>query len=377
MKKKKIDPFDSPVLVTLKAYKRIVGYAIRYANDNINESKWREVYGILIGSIENESNVIVKDAIPMVVGDRAGVKYESKQYVDMAQIDASIYERSVQDEKDDFIIGWWHTHPGFSRHGFFFSPIDCMTQLGYQIPNPYAVGLVFDHCETKSSSNYLGIAGIRLKNPNRGLSSAYDIIGLSYELKEGEMVKKAEEVIKEINKNMDKVLKELEYIDEILRKKALAQLQRNFGLILVPKEDIKVTDNEEEAEEDERFLYEWDPEIFKKSYRVPKFREKIESTISEAYDELDNLIGKGENEQYEIKKEKLVKKIQNILKKPNEWYDKLMDDFSARIEIISPLFIYLDTNERKIVEYFEERSSEYYRILDDLNTRAELNLEDF
>ncbi|MFX1478774.1 MAG: hypothetical protein ACFFCI_11650, partial [Promethearchaeota archaeon] len=99
MKKKNIDPFDTPVLVTLKAYKRIVGYAIRYANDTINESKWREVYGILIGSIENESKVIIKDAIPMVVGDRAGVKYESKQYVDMAQIDASIYERSVQDEK--------------------------------------------------------------------------------------------------------------------------------------------------------------------------------------------------------------------------------------------------------------------------------------
>ena len=56
-KKKKIDPYDSPVLLTLKAYKRIVGYAIRYANDNFNESKWREVYGILIGSIENETDV--------------------------------------------------------------------------------------------------------------------------------------------------------------------------------------------------------------------------------------------------------------------------------------------------------------------------------
>jgi hypothetical protein len=252
-----------------------------------------------------------------------------------------------------------------------------MTQLGYQIPNPYAVGLVFDHCERKSSSNYLGIAGIRLKDPNRGLSSAYDLIELDYELKEAEMLKKVDEVVKEINKSMDKVLKELEYIDETLRKKALAQLQRNFGLILVPKEDIKVTDNEQEAKEDERFLYEWDPEFFKKSYRIPKFREKIEKEISKAYDELDNLTELGEKEKYEAKKEKLVKKIQNILQKPNEWYDKLMDDFSKRIEVISPLFIYLDTNERKVVEYFEERSSEYYKILDDLNIRSELNLEDF
>ncbi|MFW9881813.1 MAG: hypothetical protein ACFFG0_52785, partial [Candidatus Thorarchaeota archaeon] len=127
-KERKKDPFHTPVFLTLKAYKGIVGYAIRYANDNQNPDKWREVYGILIGSIENNSKVFVKDAIPMVVGDRAGVKYENKQYVDMAQIDASVFERSIQDDKNDFIVGWFHTHPGF---GFFYSPIDCMTQLGY------------------------------------------------------------------------------------------------------------------------------------------------------------------------------------------------------------------------------------------------------
>ncbi|MFX1325642.1 MAG: hypothetical protein ACFE8N_11845 [Promethearchaeota archaeon] len=376
-KKKKVNPFDSPVLLTLKAYERIVGYAIRYANDKIDESKWREVYGILIGSIEEESKVIVKDAIPMVVGDRAGVKYESKQYVDMAQIDASIFERSVQDEKSDFIIGWWHTHPGFSGPGFFFSPIDCMTQLGYQIPNPFAIGLVFDHCETKSNRNYLGIAGIRLKNPERGISSTYDLIELEYELKKEEMVKKADAVMKDIDKNIEKVLNAVKYIDEVLRKKALAQIQRNYGLILVPKEDIKVTDNEEEAEEDDQYLYEWDPEFFKKSYRIPKFREKIEQSVSQAYDELDNLEENKDSDKYELKRQKLSKKIQNALKKPNEWYDRLMEDFSKKVEIISQFFIYLDTDERKVIEYFEERSSEYYKILDDLNKRAKLILTDF
>ncbi|MFX1379219.1 MAG: hypothetical protein ACFFA4_08990, partial [Promethearchaeota archaeon] len=141
-KTKSIDPFKTPVLLTLKAYKRIVGYAIRYAHEDQNPNKWREVYGILVGSIEDNAKVIVKDAIPMIVGSRAGVQFESKQYVDMSQIDASVFERSIQDAKHDFIIGWFHTHPGF---GFFYSPIDCMTQLGYQIPNPYAVGLIFDH----------------------------------------------------------------------------------------------------------------------------------------------------------------------------------------------------------------------------------------
>jgi Mov34/MPN/PAD-1 family. len=374
MKKgKKKDPFYTPVLLTLKAYKRIVGYAIRYANNNLKPEKWREVYGILIGSIEDNSKLIVKDAIPMIVGDRAGVKYENKQYVDMAQIDATIFERSIQDDKTDFIIGWWHTHPGF---GFFYSPIDCMTQLGYQIPNPYAVGLIFDHCEKDSDSHFLGIAGLRLKDPELGISSTYNLIELNYEFKERIMVQKAEKVIKKVNENIEKALKELQYIDEVLRKKALAQLQRNYGLILVPKEDIIVTDDEEIAGEDERFLYEWDPEFFKKSYRIPKFREKVEKVIASAYDELDQLNQIDEKEKYESRKTKLIKKIQAILKKPNEWYEKLMEDFSKRIENIFPFYSYLDTNERKIIEYFEERSSEYSKILDELNKRSNLILID-
>ncbi|MFX0143424.1 MAG: Mov34/MPN/PAD-1 family protein [Candidatus Hodarchaeota archaeon] len=373
-KNKKISPFKVPVLLTLKAYKRIVGYAIRYANDDMNSEKWREVYGILIGSIENNSKVVVKDAIPMVVGDRAGVKYENKQYVDMAQIDASVFERSIQDKKKDFIIGWWHSHPGF---GFFFSPIDCMTQLGYQIPNPYAVGLIFDHCKKKSDLHFLGVAGLRLKDPELGISSTYDLIKLNYELEGKKMVLEIETVIKEVNKNINKVLKEVEYIDDVLRKKALAQLQRNYGLILVPKEDIIITDDEEMADEDEKYLYEWDPDFFRKSYRIPKFREKIEKTIAAAYDELDKLTENVEKEKYQTKKNKLIKKIQNLLKKPNEWYDKLMEDFSKRIEIIFPYYSYLDTDERKVIEYFEERSSEYFKILDELNNRSQLNLEGF
>lgn len=369
-KNKKIDPFKTPMVLTYKAYKRIVGYAIRYANDDLNSEKWREVYGILIGSIENDSNVIVKDAIPMVVGDRAGVKYENKQYVDMAQIDASVFERSIQDKRTDFIIGWFHTHPGF---GFFYSPIDCMTQLGYQIPNPYAVGLIFDHCEKKSASHYLGIAGLRLKDPELGISSTYNLIELKFELEKEKMVEKVEKVINKVKKNIEKALKEIRYIDEILRKKVLAQLQRNYGLEMEPKKDIIVTDDEEVAELDDRYLYEWDPDFFKKTYRIPKFREKIEKIIAEAHDELDKLTKKSEKEQYEKRKEKLKKKIQNILKTPNEWYDKLINDLSKRTELIFPYYSYLDTNERKVIEYLEEKSSEYCKILDELNERSELN----
>jgi proteasome lid subunit RPN8/RPN11 len=373
MKKKKgVNPSYAPVWLSLKAYERIVGYATRYANESINPGKWREVYGILIGNVENSVKVIIKDAIPIMAGDRAGVAFENKQYVDTAQIDASIYERSIQDKKNDFIIGWWHTHPNM---GFFYSVVDRTTQLGYQIPNPYAVGLIFDHCKKESEDNYLGIAGLRLKDPDFGIRSPFTLIDLKYEYDQELMMKKANKVIKKVSKNMSKIRKEIEYIDNVLRKKNLAQLQRNYGLILVPKEDIRITDNEEEAEENERFLYEWDPDIYKKTYRIPKFREKIEKAITEAYDELDNFPKEKKTEDYEIRRQKLAKKIYSILKKPNEWYDKIMIDFSKKIEIISSFFIYLDTNERKVIEHFEERISEYCKVLDNLNDRAKLNLE--
>ena len=368
-----INPAKTPVYLTYNAYRRMVGYAIRYASEDLPTKNWREVYGILIGSIDNSHEVHIKDAIPMVVGDRAGVKYENKQYVDMAQIDESIHERSITDKRNDFIVGWWHTHPGF---GFFYSPIDCLTQLGYQIPNPFAVGLIFDHCEKFSDKYYLGIAALRLMNPDQGTFSTYNITELKSEFEAKKMVDKVDKVIKDINKNFHKVLKEIKYIDEILRKRAFAQLQRNYGLTLVPKSNIKVINNEGEAQEDEKFLYEWDPEFLIKSYRNPKFRENLEDEIKKFEEILINIKNSNDIKKFEQKREKFRKKIQARLSKPNEWYNKIMDEFTKRIEIISSYFDYLDTDERKIIEYFESRISEYNKILDNLNNRAELNLKD-
>jgi hypothetical protein len=53
-----------------------------------------------------------------------------------------------------------------------------------------------------------------------------------------------------------------------------------------------------------------------------------------------------------------------------------MGEFSKKIENIYPLYDYLDTNERKVIEYLEERSSEYYKILEELNKRSKLKLEE-
>jgi len=367
-----IDPAITPVYLSYNAYKRIVGYAMRYGSDDLPQKNWREVYGILIGSIKENKEVIVKDAIPVMVGDRAYVEYKSKHYVDTAQFNTAIYERAIQDDKEDFFVGWWHTHPGI---GFIFSPRDIETQLFYQGVNPFAIALVFDHCQKESKSYYLGLAGIRLKNPDRGMFATYsNSIELKFEHAKEKMVKNVEKVVKEINKNMKDVLSEIKYIDEILRKRYLAQLQRNFGLIMVLKRDIKITDDEIEAENEDYYLYEWDPDIDKKIYRIPKFREKIEKELIKYETNLSELNTEKNDPEFKKKKTKYKKKLNEMLAKPIEWHTKIMNDFTKRIGKISPLFDYLDTDERKIIEHFEERISEYSKVLDDLKGRSEFNL---
>ena len=102
-------------------------------------------------------------------------------------------------------------------------------------------------------------------------------------------VKKAEDVEKRVVKNIDKVLNELYYIEDVLRKKALAQLQRNYGLILVPKTETELSTNNSEEDEEDKYLYEWNPEYFKEIYRIPKFREKVEEEIKKCEDLLNEL----------------------------------------------------------------------------------------
>jgi len=204
--------------------------------------------------------------------------------------------------------------------------------------------------------------------------SSYDYIKLELEIEQEQMLNEAQKIVKDNVKNLPKILKEIKYVDDILRKKALAQLQRNFGLILVPKSDIIITDKEKDAEEDEGYLYEWNPEFSKKSFRIPKFREKIEEEIKDYEKILQKMLELNELKKFEQKKDKFKKKVLARLSRPNDWFNKLSSEFTKRIEIIYPYYDYLDTSERKILEYFESRSLDYNKILDSLNTRAQFNL---
>ncbi len=134
MHKEKI---GKPVVIKADAYKTIILYASRYANQAIKPEDWKEIYGVLIGNTTDEF-VFVEAAEALTFGHATDVQLDERHYGFIEQIENKLYN----DGKGHYIIGWFHSHPGL---GLFFSYIDLINQLGFQGKNNDAIGLVFDH----------------------------------------------------------------------------------------------------------------------------------------------------------------------------------------------------------------------------------------
>ena len=301
-----IEPVNTPVCLKDKAYLRMVGYAYRYSNENIDQKNWKEVYGILIGTIKEKKNVVVDDAILISVGGRSGIELDPIHYVDISQINMSMYKNEIEGEGDfsDHIIGWWHSHPGF---GFFFSKVDTITHLGYQVPNPYAVGLIFDH--TKKTSDFLGIAALRLKNPKTGIFSNYTMIEVQYFSEKAVINKKIDKEVERIRKNIDNVVREIEYVEEVLIEKALVKLQKEYGMLLIPKNNEVNSEKTEQygIDEDRQFI--WDSKFLKISYQIPKYRKYIEDLIKKYENRLKIMVTENQSNNLNSQKKKYQNKI--------------------------------------------------------------------
>jgi len=126
-----------PVILKAEAYKTIILYASRYANQSIPPEDWKEIYGLLIGTRDDDF-VYVERAIPMTVGHDTDVEFSETDYGDIEKINEEI----DREGKGYFFVGWFHSHPGLT---LFFSYIDLINQLGFQGKFNDAIGLVFDH----------------------------------------------------------------------------------------------------------------------------------------------------------------------------------------------------------------------------------------
>ncbi len=336
------------VRISERAYRRIVAYAFRYANSSINSKIWREVYGVLIGALDKQNSGIVHvlDAIPMVVGERAGVNFEARQYVDMASIDASLYEKSTKRGRGlaQFLVGWWHTHPGF---GFFFSQVDTMTHLGYQIANPNAMGLIFDH--TQLGSFDCGLECLNLDDPTALMKAGHEFV--IFELENYEItLNSIQDWAEKLQNKLKQVEKLLTYIDGYLRRKQFAQIQRNFGLLLVRK-NLTIDEKQEVLGEDEE-TWVWDEKYLETMYRIPTFRKKLEHMLESAKNPKQ--------------KKAAAEKVRQLLQRPQTLLADILSAFWERLNVIANVYLYLDTRERQVIEGFDQRLQEYYTLLNTL-----------
>lgn len=128
---------EKPIIIMAEAYKTIILYANRFANAGIPKSKWKEVYGILIG-YSDDNCIYVEDAAALTFGHTTDVELDYKHYAFIAEIQ----DKLDAEGKGYYMVGWFHSHPSFD---LFFSFIDLKNQLAFQQANPDFCGLVYDH----------------------------------------------------------------------------------------------------------------------------------------------------------------------------------------------------------------------------------------
>ncbi len=134
---KQEEKISKPVIIRADAYKTIILYASRYANKSIPSEEWKEIYGILIGKADNDI-VYVERAEALTFGHATDVQLDERHYGFIEEIES----RLDKEEKEYYMVGWFHSHPGLN---LFFSYIDLINQLGFQQYNDDFCGLVFDH----------------------------------------------------------------------------------------------------------------------------------------------------------------------------------------------------------------------------------------
>jgi proteasome lid subunit RPN8/RPN11/outer membrane murein-binding lipoprotein Lpp len=154
------------VIIKPEAYYKMLVHVLRFGAKTIRGQGYKEVMGILIGRLEGEGtikDVIIEDAVPVSHGGSIEVRFAPEDYATFSMIDEKFAKENL------FSVGWFHSHPGLD---IFFSSTDIMNQLGWQTPNPSAIGIVFDHTYLDRPGD-LGFRTFRLDDPSKGEASGY------------------------------------------------------------------------------------------------------------------------------------------------------------------------------------------------------------
>jgi len=129
----------------VRIYPLALGKVVKYTLLDLE----REVAGLLIGKYEKKQDVLeIWDAI-------SGDQKSSSAFVLLdEEVMAATYEWLARERPGLYIVGWYHSHPGFD---LFLSTIDIETQKRYQTLFPKAVAMVVDPLEYAKTRRLLDL----------------------------------------------------------------------------------------------------------------------------------------------------------------------------------------------------------------------------
>lgn len=127
----------SNVLIQEKA----LDTAIRHAQSSPDN----EIIGVLVGR-QKGNDLVITDAVPSQHGHADNVSVSL-----LNEFQAMVAEKLMREGSTDYIVGIYHSHPGF---GCFFSDTDTATQMRIQQMFPQAVALVIDPFQKGGGIDY-------------------------------------------------------------------------------------------------------------------------------------------------------------------------------------------------------------------------------
>ncbi|MHA1342844.1 MAG: hypothetical protein ACTSQG_02565, partial [Promethearchaeota archaeon] len=313
-------------------------------------------------------DVIVEDYVPISHGGSIEVAFKPEDYVTFSYVDAEYAER----EPPLFSVGWAHSHPGLK---IFFSSTDVKNQLGWQTPNPSAIGIVFDHTYLENPED-LGFRTFRLDDPNKGPMSAYHEVKTTVEPPD----------------NLEYYIKIMEIINNIHAKEPpileINETPDLFGDILMPGQS-QIMQKQPELELTEfmnalqnglskfielsfepliRFFNNWSQNIIKKL---------VENNLIMRGDLIglrDN-ISSGINNIQNVFKSSLTNKLYDL----DDYFENILEDFGKSQETIKILIDQMKNDlTSKINTIFEEKINPIIEKLLktlDKNTETIINIE--
>jgi proteasome lid subunit RPN8/RPN11 len=176
------------VIIPKKVFLTVVAASVRFANARIPKDDWLEVSGIFTGRNDGD-NVIISEAFPIMHQelDKDAVIDQYKWTDEDYEATYIIDELAFSKDPPEFVVGWWHSHPGFK---VMMSHIDIRTTLSYQQNNPLAISLVFNPTRLirqievadkkgdpdKQLKNDPGFKIFRLDDINRGVEASYHTV---------------------------------------------------------------------------------------------------------------------------------------------------------------------------------------------------------